>query len=91
LIERANGTWLGLELKHLSAVTDQFKCRSYDVLHLKQTLGTKLCAIMVYLHVPGANGISINRACQASSRQSNPFSEGRTQDQNLANSTSYSL
>lgn len=62
LIERANRTWLGLELKHLSAVTDQFKCRSYDMLHLKQALGTKLCGVMVYVHVPGPNGISVARA-----------------------------
>lgn len=62
LIERPKGTWLGLELKHLSAVTDQFKCRAYDMLHLKRTLGIRLLGIMVYLHVPGSNGISIDRA-----------------------------
>ena len=60
-IELAGGKYLALELKHLSAVTDQFKTRSYDMLHLKRMLGDKVCGIMIYLHVPGG-GIGIERA-----------------------------
>ncbi len=39
LISLSTGMHLSLELKFLSAVTDQFKTRSYDMLHLKRTYG----------------------------------------------------
>lgn len=39
---------VALEVKHLSAVTDAFKGRAYDMLHLKQTFGTQLLGILVY-------------------------------------------
>ncbi len=60
-IELSSGKYLAVELKYLSAVPDQFKARSYDMFHLKRTLGNRLCGIMIYLHVPGV-GIGINRA-----------------------------
>jgi len=60
-IELAGGKYLALELKHLSAVTDQFKTRSYDMFHLKRVFGDRVCGIMIYLHVPG-RGIGRERA-----------------------------
>jgi hypothetical protein len=48
-----------IEIKHRSAVTDQFKCRSYDIIHLKQCY-PKLCGIMVY--VKSDKGISPRHA-----------------------------
>jgi hypothetical protein len=32
------------------------------MLHLKQKMGTKLCGVVFYLHVPGTNSISVDRA-----------------------------
>lgn len=61
LISLPTSVYLSVELKFLSAVTDQFKTRSYDMIHLKRSHGTKLVGIMVYVHGPGV-GISIDRA-----------------------------
>jgi hypothetical protein len=61
LLTLADGTHIGIELKYLSAVTDQFKTRSYDIIHLKQTFGERFCGMMIYVHVPGI-GISLDRA-----------------------------
>lgn len=61
LISLPTDIYLSVELKFLSAVTDQFKTRSYDMMHLKRSLGTKVSGVMVYVRVPGV-GISINRA-----------------------------
>lgn len=61
LVSLPTNTYLSIELKFLSAVTDQFKTRSYDMMHLKHSLGTKVCGIMVYVHSQG-HGISIHRA-----------------------------
>lgn len=61
LLTLASGRHLAIELKCLSAVTDQFKARSYDMLHLKRTQGDEIRGIMVYVHVPG-NGIGIEMA-----------------------------
>ena len=61
LISLPVDAYLSLELKFLSAVTDQFKARSYDMVHLKNTHGRRLVGVMVYVHSPGV-GISINRA-----------------------------
>ena len=61
LLSLRNSRQIAIEIKHLSAVTDQFKTRSYDMLHLKQTLESRVCGIMVYAHVPG-NGIALDSA-----------------------------
>lgn len=53
--------YVSVELKFLSAVTDQFKTRSYDMIHLKSSHRTRLVGIMVYVHQPGV-GLSLDRA-----------------------------
>lgn len=61
LLSLPTGKHVALEMKFQSAVTDQFKARSYDMLHLKQALGTLVVGIMVYVHMPG-KGIRTERA-----------------------------
>jgi len=34
--------YISIEIKHRSAVTDQFKCHSYDMIHLKESYGDSL-------------------------------------------------
>lgn len=51
---------VSIEVKHRSSVTDQFKCRSYDIIHMKNTLGSSLFGVMVY--VKSTKGISIEHA-----------------------------
>ncbi len=50
------GKYASIEIKHRSAVTDQFKCRSYDMLHLKNTWAGNLLGVLVY--VKASTGIS---------------------------------
>ena len=57
--DKKEGHYISIEIKHRSAVTDQFKCRSYDILHLKQSY-PKLYGIMVY--VKSDKGISPRHA-----------------------------
>lgn len=45
--------FISIEIKHRSAVTDQFKCRSYDMLHLKNTFEQRLLGIMLYVKAKG--------------------------------------
>jgi len=52
--------YVSIEIKHRSAVTDQFKCRSYDMIHLKKNYGSNLLGIMVY--VKSTTGISAKHA-----------------------------
>lgn len=52
--------YISIEIKHASAVTDQFKCRSYDMLHLKKQFGDDLYGIMLFARV--GQGISLQRA-----------------------------
>mgnify|MGYP001112394027 CR=1 FL=1 len=52
--------YINIEIKHRSAVTDQFKCRSYDIIHLKESYGDNLLGIMVY--VKSTTGISVEHA-----------------------------
>lgn len=52
--------YISIEIKHRSAVTDQFKCRSYDMIHLKKSYGDNLLGIMVY--VKSTTGISVEHA-----------------------------
>jgi len=60
LVSSPGGKHIGIEIKFLSAVTDQFKTRSYDMLHLKMAHAENLTGIMVYLHA--GTGIGIKRA-----------------------------
>ena len=57
--DKKDGHQISIEIKHRSAVTDQFKCRSYDIQHLKQSY-PKLYGIMVY--VKSDRGISPRHA-----------------------------
>ena len=61
LISLSGGRYVAIEVKFLSSVTDQFKARSYDMMHLKQEFGGKVSGIMVYAHFPG-KGIGIEQA-----------------------------
>ena len=61
LLECNSTRFFGIECKFLSAVTDQFKCRSYDMLHLKKTFAEQLVGIMVYVHFRG-NCLSLEQA-----------------------------
>jgi len=59
LIAKTNGTkTIGIEIKHESAVTDQFKSRSYDLLHLSKD--PNFVGIMLY--VKASTGISPEQA-----------------------------
>jgi len=51
---------ISIEIKHRSATTDQFKCRSYDMIHLKKSYGNSLLGIVVY--VKSGTGISVEHA-----------------------------
>jgi hypothetical protein len=61
LLRLPNAAYIALELKFLSAVSDQFKARAYDMLHLKQRFGGRLLGILVYVHLPG-NGVGLEQA-----------------------------
>jgi hypothetical protein len=50
LVSLASGKHVAVELVCLSSVTDHFKARSYDMLHLKQSHGDNLTGIMMYMH-----------------------------------------
>ena len=65
LISLPGKRYLAIELKWVSNVTDQFKARAYDMLHLKQAMGNKLCSIMVYLKT-GGGGLSTDLAKEIS-------------------------
>jgi hypothetical protein len=54
------GRYISIEIKHRSAVTDQFKCRSYDMIHMKKQYDSRLLGIMVY--VKADRGIGVRRA-----------------------------
>lgn len=55
---------ISIEIKHRSSVTDQFKCRNYDMSHLKETYGYNILGILVYVKTP--SGISIEHAKEIS-------------------------
>ena len=61
LIALSGERYVAIEIKFMSSVTDQFKARSYDMMHLKQEFSGRVSGIMVYVHAPGS-GISIERA-----------------------------
>lgn len=52
--------FISIEIKYKSAFTDQFKCRAYDIHHLKNQYGDALLGVMLF--VKAGSGISINRA-----------------------------
>jgi hypothetical protein len=52
--------YISIEIKHLSAVTDQFKCRSFDMLHLKKEFGPAIVGVMLFAR--GGQGISLEQA-----------------------------
>lgn len=52
--------YVSIEIKHRSAVTDQFKCRSFDMLHMKNVFGARLHGIMVFARA--CQGIGLDRA-----------------------------
>jgi len=52
--------YVSIEVKHMSAVTDQFKCRAFDMLHMKQAFGPRLHGIMVFARA--SVGIRLERA-----------------------------
>ena len=54
------GRYLSIELKYKSAVTDQFKCRAFDALHLKREYGDNIRTVMLY--VRAGKGISLKQA-----------------------------
>ena len=62
LLRSSAGRIIGIECKFLSSVTDQFKSRAYDMIHLKKEYGDKLFGIMLYVHVRGFGGLGLARA-----------------------------
>lgn len=60
VVDECNNKYISIELKYKSAVTDQFKCRSYDILHLKKHYKKSLLGVMLF--VKTNSGISIQRA-----------------------------
>lgn len=49
LADNLQTKYISIEIKHLSSVTDQFKSRSFDILHLKNTYGSRIYGIMIYV------------------------------------------
>lgn len=60
MTDKIEDRFASIEIKHKSAVTDQFKCRSYDMLHYKNTYGSKILGIMIF--VKATQGVSIAQA-----------------------------
>lgn len=60
LLTRADGRVIAVEVK-VGTITDAFKSRGYDMLHLKQHCGNRLSSVLVYAHLPGS-GIRIEQA-----------------------------
>lgn len=52
--------YISIEVKHMSAVTDQFKCRAFDMLHMKQAFDPQLHGILVFARA--GVGIGFERA-----------------------------
>jgi hypothetical protein len=62
LLRSPAGKTIGIECKFLSSVSDQFKSRAYDMIHLKKKYGERLFGIMLYVHVRGFGGLGLTRA-----------------------------
>lgn len=54
---------IAIALEWAADNADPLKARAFDMLHLKQSLGGKLCAILVYLRM-GTGGLSADQARQ---------------------------
>jgi hypothetical protein len=50
-----------VELKFLSSVSDQFKARSFNVMHVKKKYGNDVYCVLAYVHLSGT-GLSTNTA-----------------------------
>lgn len=61
LLSKDNTKFISIEIKNKSAVTDQFKCRSYDMLHQKRQFGENILGVMIYIKNQG-HGISLEQA-----------------------------
>jgi len=53
---------ISLEIKHTSAVTDQFKCRAFDMLHLKKEFGPALIGVLLFARAGQGIGFEQARA-----------------------------
>lgn len=60
LVQTPSGRKFSIELKYKSAVTDQFKCRAYDALHMKHEYGGNIHTMMLF--VKTKSGVSIAQA-----------------------------
>jgi len=60
IVNEEKKKYISIEIKYRSAVTDQFKCRSYDMIHLKESYKDDLLGIMVY--IKSKTGIRIEHA-----------------------------
>lgn len=60
LITTETGKLISIELKYKSAVTDQFKCRAYDAMHMKKEYRDGIVGIMLF--VKSKSGVSIEQA-----------------------------
>lgn len=61
LAQRNDGEkYVSIELKYKSAVTDQFKCRSYDAMHMKNEYSHRMLCVMLF--VKSNAGVSIGQA-----------------------------
>lgn len=61
LITLPGGKTLAVELQWATDLSDQLKARAYDMLHLKQALGKRLTAFLIYLRA-GQGGLSADQA-----------------------------
>lgn len=61
LISSPNGRTVAVELQWAADLSDQLKARAYDALHLKQALGKRLTAFLIYLRA-GQGGLSAEQA-----------------------------
>lgn len=52
--------YVSIELKYRSAVTDQFKCRAFDALHMKKEYADRILCVMLF--VKSNTGVSIRQA-----------------------------
>ena len=55
------GKRIAVELKFISSVADQFKARSFNVLHVKKKHGNNVYCVLAYVHTTGT-GLSTETA-----------------------------
>ncbi len=63
LVTLPRGKRIAVTLEWSADDADPLKARAYDLLHLKQTLGERLCGVLVYLRI-GTGGLSADQACE---------------------------